>query len=75
MPAEEISYPLDVHGDPTALQYAWIRNGDSTLATEAQPLTGDKVTAPPAAGFYRLALLKSGQKRAVRIAWNERLET
>ena len=50
MPAEEISYPLDVHGDPTALEYAWIRNGDSTLATAAQPLTGDKVTAPPTAG-------------------------
>jgi hypothetical protein len=65
MPSEEISYPLDVHGDPTALQYAWIRNGDSTLATEAQPLTGDKVSAPPNAGFYRLALMKAGQKRAV----------
>src|SRR2546423_3221938 len=24
LPAQEISYPLDVHGDPTALQYAWI---------------------------------------------------
>jgi hypothetical protein len=65
MPAEEISYPLDVHGDPTALYYAWIRNGDSTLATAAQPLTGDRVIAPPNAGFYRFTLLKSGQKRAV----------
>lgn len=65
MPAEEISYPLDVHGDPTSLEYAWIRNGDSTLATAAQPLTGDKVSAPPNAGFYRLALLKNGQKRAI----------
>src|SRR5204863_6706070 len=63
MPAQEISYPLDVHGDPTALQYAWIRVGDSTLATAAQPLTGDKVSAPPQAGFYRLTLVKSGQRR------------
>jgi Peptidase M15 len=65
MPAQEISYPLDVHGDPTALQYAWIRNGDTTLATGPQALNGDKVVAPPRAGFYRLALLKSGQQRQV----------
>jgi hypothetical protein len=65
MPAEEISYPLDVHGDPTALEYAWIRNGDTALSTAPQPLTGDKVSAPPKAGFYRLALLKSGQTRAI----------
>ena len=65
MPAQEISYPLDVHGDPTALHYAWIRNGDTTLATGPQPLTGDKVFAPPKAGFYRLALLKEGQQRSI----------
>ena len=65
MPASEISYPLDVHGDPSALHYAWVRNGDTTLATAAQPLTGDKVFAPAKAGFYRLALLKSGQQRQV----------
>src|SRR6266513_1900370 len=65
MPSEEISYPLDVHGDPTSLHYAWIRNGDSSLSTPSQALTGDKVTAPAKAGFYRLALLKSGQQRAI----------
>ncbi|MEO8579129.1 MAG: D-Ala-D-Ala carboxypeptidase family metallohydrolase [Gemmatimonadales bacterium] len=65
MPAQQISYPLDVHGDPTALHYAWIRVGDTTLATEAAPLTDDRVTAPPKAGFYRLALLKSGQHRQI----------
>ena len=65
MPAEEISYPLDVHGDPSALHYAWVRNGDTALVTAAQPLTGDKVSVPAKAGFYRLALLKSGQQRQV----------
>ena len=65
LPAQAISYPLDVHGDPTSLQYAWVRVGDSALATAGQPLTGDKVFAPPSAGFFRLALLKSGQRRIV----------
>lgn len=65
MPAQEISYPLDVHGDPTALQYAWIRYGDTALATGVRELSSDKVVAPPKAGFYRLALIKSGQQRQV----------
>jgi hypothetical protein len=65
LPAQKISYPLDVHGDPTSLQYAWIRNGDTALATAPRPLTGDRVLAPAKAGFYRFALMKSGQQRAI----------
>ena len=65
MPRQEISYPLDVHGDPTSLQYAWVRVGDSALASSAHALSGDKVATPEGAGFYRLALLKSGQRRIV----------
>jgi hypothetical protein len=65
LPGQEISYPLDVHGDPTELQYAWVRNGDTTLATIPKTLTSDKVFAPPRAGFYRLALLKSGPHREI----------
>jgi hypothetical protein len=65
MPGQEISYPLDVHGDPTELRYAWVRNGDTTLSTVPKVLTSDKVFAPPKAGFYRLALLKSGPHREI----------
>jgi hypothetical protein len=65
MPGQEISYPLDVHGDPTELQYAWVRNGDTTLSTVPKTLTSDKVFAPGKAGFYRLALLKSGPHREI----------
>ncbi|HEX6629065.1 MAG TPA: D-Ala-D-Ala carboxypeptidase family metallohydrolase [Gemmatimonadaceae bacterium] len=65
MPAQEISYPLDVHGDPTSLQYAWVRVGDTALATNPQPLTSDRVSAPPEAGFFHMALLKANQQRAV----------
>ena len=65
MPSQEISYPLDVHGDPSALHYAWVRNGDTALVTAALPLTGDKVTAPDKAGFFGLVLVKSGQQREV----------
>ncbi|MGH7650861.1 MAG: D-Ala-D-Ala carboxypeptidase family metallohydrolase [Gemmatimonadaceae bacterium] len=65
MPGQKISYPLDVHGDPTSLQYAWVRNGDTALATTARPLTGDQVVVPSMAGFYRFALIKSGAQRSI----------
>ncbi|MEA2763261.1 MAG: hypothetical protein QOD47_2545 [Gemmatimonadaceae bacterium] len=65
LPGQQISYPLDVHGDPTELQYAWVRNGDTTLSTVPRVLTSDKVYAPAKAGFYRLALLKSGPHREI----------
>jgi hypothetical protein len=65
MPGQEISYPLDVHGDPTELRYAWVRNGDTALSTVPKTLTSDKVFAPPRAGFYRLALLKNGPHREI----------
>ena len=65
MPSQDISYPLDVHGDPTALQYAWLRVGDTVLATPAKPLAGARVLAPEKAGFYKLALVKEDQHRPV----------
>ncbi|MDQ3674666.1 MAG: D-Ala-D-Ala carboxypeptidase family metallohydrolase [Gemmatimonadota bacterium] len=65
MPSHEISYPLDVHGDPTSLQYAWLRVGDTALSTVPKPLMGARVLAPDKAGFFKLALVKDGQQRAV----------
>ena len=65
MPSQEISYPLDVHGDPTSLQYAWLRVGDTALTTAAKPLAGARVLAPGKAGFYKLALVKEDQHRPI----------
>ncbi len=65
MPSQEISYPLDVQGDPTSLQYAWVRNGDTVLATPPRPLAGARMLAPDTAGFFRLALLKGNGQRDV----------
>ena len=65
MPGSTLEYPLDVHGDPTALNYAWVRHGDSVLAGSAKPLAGAKVVVPTRPGFYRLALVKDGNHRIV----------
>ena len=65
MPAEEIEYPLDVHGDPAGLQYEWIRLGETIPTETTRPLVGANVRVPGKAGFYRLALAKGGQHRIV----------
>jgi hypothetical protein len=65
MPGMSLQYPLDVHGDPTDLEYGWVRVGDSTVVTEPRPLAGADVIAPAKAGFYRLAIVKENQRRVV----------
>lgn len=65
MPAEEIEYPLDVHGDPTGLHYEWVRLGETVGAAPSRVLSGASVKAPVKAGFYRLALVRDDQHRIV----------
>lgn len=65
LPGGTVSYPLDVHGDPTELWYAWTRLGQSRLATEPRVLVGSSVTAPHRAGFYQLQLVRGGVRRPV----------
>lgn len=66
MPAQQLSYPLDVHGDPTGLKYAWVRYGELNPATVPKPLTGSKVASPARAGFYHLTLIKEDHQRPVQ---------
>lgn len=65
MPGASIEYPLDVHGDPTSLEYGWVRAGDSAVVTPARPLAGADVIVPEKAGFYRLAIVKDDRRRVV----------
>lgn len=65
MPGGTLQYPLDVHGDPTALAYTWVRTGQTEPTEETRPLAGANVTVPVKPGFYRLALAKGGTTRVV----------
>ena len=65
MPGARIQYPLDVHGDPTSLQYDWVRLGETAASGNSQPLIGSDVSAPQKAGFYRLALVRGDQLRII----------
>lgn len=67
MPGQSVEYPLDVHGDPTALAYTWVRVGDTASAVEApRPLLGARVQVPVRAGFYQLALVRDENRRIVQ---------
>lgn len=65
LPGENVEYPLDVHGDPTALAYSWVRNGDTASVQSVLPLNGADVRAPSKPGFYRLALVRGDKRRIV----------
>lgn len=65
MPGAEIQYPLDVHGDPTGLQYEWVRLGETVGTGAARPLVSAAVRAPSRAGFYRLCLVRGDHRRTV----------
>lgn len=65
LPGQSIEYPLDVHGDPTALGYSWVRNGDTASVESTRPLNGADVRVPASPGFYRLALVRGDKRRVV----------
>lgn len=63
LPSEGVEYPLEVQGDPTALEYAWVRVTDSVGVDSIRPLAGDTLVAPSIPGFYRLALVRGVERR------------
>jgi hypothetical protein len=63
LPNEDVEYPLEVHGDPTALEYGWVRVTDSVGVDSIRSLSGDTLVAPSVPGFYRLALIRGVERR------------
>jgi len=65
LPGRELEFPLEVSGDPSALTYEWIKLGDSTAADYARPVNGSSFVAPPAPGFYHLAIVRGVQREII----------
>jgi len=65
LPRATVSYPLQIQGDPSALTYQWVRSADSVPEGGVLPLDGVDLVAPSTPGFYRLALLRDGERRVV----------
>jgi hypothetical protein len=65
LPGDSVAFPLEVFGDPTALEYQWVRQADHGRVDSLRPLRGIAVRAPSEPGFYRLALTKGAATRVV----------
>jgi uncharacterized protein YcbK (DUF882 family) len=65
LPSQTVEYPLEVAGDPSGLQYSWVRTGGDSLAELPRQLAGANLVAPSAPGMYHLTLLRDGERRVV----------
>lgn len=65
LPGDAVEYPLQVHGDPTALRYVWRRLSDSAEVGVPTQLVSDTLTAPQSPGFYQLVLVRDGLHRVI----------
>jgi hypothetical protein len=81
LPNEVVEYPLEVHGDPTELEYSWVRVTDSVGVDSIRTLDSDTLVVPSVPGFYRLALMRGVERRilsgltlAVMVPFEEKRE-
>jgi uncharacterized protein YcbK (DUF882 family) len=65
MPGEDVEYPVQLAGDPGALNYQWVRLADSTGVGAPLPIGNARLVAPQRPGFYQLALVRAGERRIV----------
>lgn len=64
LPGELVSYPLEVQGTPGSLAWQWVSVGDSAPVALPRSLA-EPLRAPAQPGFYRLALLRGGERRII----------
>lgn len=65
LPGDSIEFPLEVAGDPSLLTYQWIRVDDGSPVDSVRSLAGAEVRVPDAAGFYRLAVVRDGERHVL----------
>jgi uncharacterized protein YcbK (DUF882 family) len=65
LPSASVDFPIEVHGDPTGLEYVWVRASDGVPAVPPRRLEGITLSAPPRPGIYQLALVKGTERRVV----------
>lgn len=65
LPSQTVEYPLEVAGDPSGLEYSWVRAGSDSLAEMPRQLAGANIIAPSSPGMFHLTLLRDGERRVV----------
>ena len=64
LPEGKVRLPLELTGSPHGLAYEWIALGSEGAPGEARSLIGP-IIAPREPGFYRLAVIRDGERRIV----------
>jgi uncharacterized protein YcbK (DUF882 family) len=65
LPGENVEFPLQVTGDPTALTYEWVASRDSAVDDLARPVNGAAFKAPTKPGFYHLAIVRGTERNVL----------
>lgn len=65
LPGRVVDYPLAIASDSGQFAYQWVRVVDTVPAGIVRPLGDERLLAPEMPGFYRLALLRGGERRLV----------
>jgi hypothetical protein len=65
LPGDDVEFPLEVSGDPSQLTYEWVALRDTTLLSIPKLIVGAAFTAPDRPGFYRLAIVRGGERHVV----------
>lgn len=65
LPGRTVDYPLAVSDESGPFDYQWVRVTDTVPAGIVRPLGDHRLQAPAMPGFYRLALLREGERQLV----------
>jgi uncharacterized protein YcbK (DUF882 family) len=65
LPGREVEFPLEVSGDPSALTYEWVSTRGEAAVEMPRPVSGATFTAPAKPGFYRLAVVRGGDRQVI----------
>jgi len=65
LPANEVEFPLEVGGDPSALSYEWVTAHDSSATEAPRPINGPGFVAPAKPGFYHLAIVRGLERQII----------
>lgn len=65
LPERPVEFPLELADDSSHMAYQWVRVVDTVPVGIVRALTGESLSAPDLPGFYRLALLREGERRIV----------
>jgi hypothetical protein len=65
LPGSDVEFPLEVSGDPSSLTYEWVSSRDTVAVEPGRPVAGPTFIAPSRPGFYRLAIVRGGERQVI----------